>query len=388
MRGGFCRGKAGGTPGIMSENDFLGFVRDVSRDPFGQIKKYAAQGRRMAGYMCTYVPEEFLYAAGLLPIRLLGRATQITKADRHLQSYCCSHVRGFLEDYMDGAYNDISAVLFAYTCDTMQSFYDIFKMNFPEKYIANLNFPVRLDTKSAYKYALTETLRFKEGIEKFTGKKIGAAELENAVNVYNKNRELVGKLYDLHSANPDIFPSATLLQVSLASMFMDKAELNPMIEKYLAGAGAGPAGGAARKRLILIGSINLGEDIYTLADEYGATIANDDMCTGRRYFQGLVEKPTDEGILSRYYNRPHCAAKHLSNTSRGEYIVKLAKAAKADAAIFDYLKFCDPHAFDYPYMRKMLESAGFRTHLIEVEQSLGQSGQLRTKMQAFIETLK
>ncbi|MFH1538141.1 MAG: 2-hydroxyacyl-CoA dehydratase family protein, partial [bacterium] len=87
------------------------------------------------------------------------------------------------------------------------------------------------------------------------------------------------------------------------------------------------------------------------------------------------------------YSRPHCPAKHLSNTSRGEYIRELAKDANADGVIFLYLKFCDPHAFDYPYIKEMLEKAGIRTHLVEVEQTLASSGQLRTKIQAFVETL-
>lgn len=358
---------------IMSDNDFLAFVRDASRDPWGQIKRYSEQGRKVVGYLCSYVPEEYLYAAGLVPVRLLGRAQAISKADRHLQSYCCSHVRGFLEDFMDGNYKNLSGVLFANTCDTMQGFYDIFHLNFPDMFMLNLNFPVRIDRQSAFDYALAETVRFKEGIEKFAGKKIGAAELAGAVDVYNKNRELMGRMYDAHAANPDAFPSVALLHASLASMFMDKAEVNPKLEKFLSGLGGGA--GKPRKNVVLVGSININEEIYGLLDEFGATLANDDLCTGRRYFQGLIKSPTDEGIVRRYFERPHCAAKHQTNTSRGEYLLDMAKKSKAAGVVFYYLKFCDPHAFDYPYMRDMLEKAGFRTHLIEVEQSLGKSGQ-------------
>ena len=30
------------------------------------------QGGKVLGYFCTYVPEELVYAAGILPVRILG----------------------------------------------------------------------------------------------------------------------------------------------------------------------------------------------------------------------------------------------------------------------------------------------------------------------------
>lgn len=372
----------------MSGNEFTDFVRGVSQDPVGQIKGYVGQGRKVVGYMCSYVPEELLYAAGLLPVRLLGRASQISKADKHLQSYCCSHVRGFLEDFLNGDYKDLSGVLFANTCDTMQGFYDIFKLNFPDVFVQNLNFPNRLDTESAFKFASDGLKIFKDGIEKFTGAKILPDALKDAVEVYNKNRELMGKLYDIHAKNPDAFPSAVLLQATLASMFMDKRDMNPKLEEFVKVAAAAPGPAKARKKIILVGSVNTNVDVYNLLDEFGATVADDDLCTGRRYFEGLVESPTEEGVLKRYFERNNCACKHKSNTSRGDYVLKMVKDREASGVIFLLLKFCDPHAFDYPYMKNMLEKAGVRNHLVEFEMTSENSGQMRTKIQAFAETLK
>lgn len=371
----------------MSAKEFLGFIKDVSRDPFGQIKKYSGEGRRMAGFLCSYVPEELIYASGLLPVRLLGRATQITQTDRYLQTYCCSQVRAFYEDYLNGDYDALEGIFFAQTCDTMQSFYDIFTKNNPDKFKFNMNFPAKVKGEAPRKYALAEMKRVRALLEQHTGAPITAEKLAGAVQVYNRNRELLDKLYEVHANNPDAFPSVTLLQAVLASMFMDKKDLNPKLEEFLAGFNTGAAPKAARKKLLIVGSVNINEELYDLADEFGATIADDDICTGRRYFQGKIAEASDDGLVKRYMDRPHCPAKHGTNTDRGEYLTAMAKKHNASGVIFLYLKFCDPHAFDYPYMRDMLERAGFRSHHIEIEQSVAQSGQLRTKLQAFIETL-
>lgn len=369
----------------MADNNFLEYVRDVSRDPLAQIKKYADEGRRMVGYMCSYVPEELLYAAGLLPVRLIGRAQRISKADRHLQTYCCSHVRGFQEDFLDGAYSALEGVMFAHTCDTMQSFFDIFRFNNPKLFTHNMNFPVRIDTPASFDYALAEFRRMKARVESHTGAPIDAAKLADAVEVYNENRRLLERMYEVHSADPGVFSSVTLLRTVLASMFSDKRELNPKLKAFLEE--VKPGGGATLKRLVLAGPVNINEEIYDLADEFGAAVVDDDVCTGRRYFHGAAAGPSDEQITRRYYDRPHCPSKHKGTTARGEYILDLARRAKADGVIFLQLKFCDPHSFDYPYIRDMLEKAKLRTHLIEVEQTVAPSGQLRTKMQAFVETL-
>lgn len=371
----------------MSKIDFQDFAAQAARNPLAQIEIYKDKNRRLMGFLCSYVPEELVYAAGFIPMRLLGRATQISLADKHLQAYCCSQVRAFMEDYLQNEYKDLEGVLFAQTCDTMQSFYDIFKKNFPDMFSFNFNFPCKVSGDAAFKYAKAELARVRAELEKFAGNPISRDELNNAVRVYNRNRDLLDRLYLVHAANPDKIPSVTLLHAVMASMFMDKKDINKLLEEYVNqfSANGGPAAG--RKKLLLVGSVNVNEDVYDAADEYGAMIVDDDICTGRRYFDGKVEAPNDEALLRRYFDRAHCPAKHRDLTSRGRYLTELAKKTQADGVVFLYLKFCDPHAFDYPYMKEMLDKEGIRSLHMEIEQSSAPSGQTRTKLQAFIETL-
>ena len=68
-------------------------------------------------------------------------------------------------------------------------------------------------------------------------------------------------------------------------------------------------------------------------------------------------------------------------------MLRLAKEKNADGVIFLYLKFCDPHAFDYPYMKEMLDNADIPSMLFEIEDQLLSEGQFKTRCEAFIEML-
>ena len=129
-------------------------------------------------------------------------------------------------------------------------------------------------------------------------------------------------------------------------------------------------------------------------EESGGVVVWDDLCTGTRYFNGEIDEKIDpiEAIAKRYYERVICPTKHFDITYRGENLVRIAKEKKADGVQTDvlietFLKFCDPHAFDYPYLKEYLDEEGLPNMLLEVEQHKPAAGQLRTRVEAFVEML-
>jgi len=51
------------------------------------------------------------------------------------------------------------------------------------------------------------------------------------------------------------------------------------------------------------------------------------------------------------------------------------------------VKFCDPHAFDYPYLKEALDGAGIPSMLFEMEDQIPAEGQLKTRFEAFLEMI-
>jgi benzoyl-CoA reductase subunit C len=130
-------------------------------------------------------------------------------------------------------------------------------------------------------------------------------------------------------------------------------------------------------------------DIYRQIEDAGATVVGDDFCTGSRHFAGAIDLQDNplRAIAQRYYERINCPAKHRDCFSRGDYLLNLVEKTRAQGVIFVTLKFCDPHAFDYPYLKEFLDRAGIPSILLEIEEQQMSGEQLKTRVEAFIELI-
>ncbi|MEW5725498.1 MAG: 2-hydroxyacyl-CoA dehydratase family protein, partial [Thermodesulfobacteriota bacterium] len=125
--------------------------KKVLADPAGYARGLKDQGRKIIGYFCSYAPEELILAAGAHPFRLFGTREQISLADAHLQSYCCSLARGALEEALSGRLAFLEGAVFPHTCDTIQRLSDLWRLNTSFGFFADVVLPVKLDTPAAAK---------------------------------------------------------------------------------------------------------------------------------------------------------------------------------------------------------------------------------------------
>ena len=170
------------------------------------------------------------------------------------------------------------------------------------------------------------------------------------------------------------------------SMLMDRDEVADLLTVIVAKLEKADAAAKSGKRIVISGSICDFPDIYTAIEEAGGVVVGDDLCTGRRWFEGQIPENGDPiaAITARYMDRITCPAKHFSLTARGENVISLAGKSKAEGVIFILLKFCDPHAFDYPYLKEYLDREGIKNILIEVDDQQQNFAQLSTRLETFI----
>ena len=134
----------------------------ILKDPDGYVKRFKAEtGRKVVGYFCSYAPEEIILAAGVHPYRLFGSGEKIRLAEAHLQSYCCSLVRGALEDALSGRLAFLDGVVFPHTCDSIQRLSDIWRLNIPYGFHTDVVLPVKLNTDSAREYMINVLKAFR-----------------------------------------------------------------------------------------------------------------------------------------------------------------------------------------------------------------------------------
>ena len=379
---------------------------EVVRDPFSYGRNLkAASGKKMVGYVCTYVPEEIILAANAHPFRLFGTTGEMGKADAHLQAYCCSLVRGIMEEGLRGGTDFLDGIVFPHTCDSIQRLSDLWRMNVTAGFHLDAVLPVKLDTESARRYFVEVLGRLRRDLERELAVTIGDEELWRAVALMNELRANLRRIYDLRNDNPALLTSDALYTAVKAAMIMDRQEGNAMLAELAQAMAASPekspvaavadrngaaaAGKQQPIRLVMAGGICNHPRIHHFIEDAGGAVVWDDLCTGSRYFETPVAGDNDplEAIAARFVNRAVCPAKHAGLTSRAENLVSLVKGKNARGVVFLLLKFCDPHAFDYPYLKTALDREGIPSLLLEVEDPLPAEGQLHTRFEAFLEML-
>lgn len=367
-------------------------IRAAVRDPYGYAEAYKKRThKKVVGYFCSYAPEEIIWASGALPFRVFSRKSGIHLADQHLQSYCCSLVRGVLEEALCGTLKFLDGIVFPHTCDSIQRLSDIWRLNVPYGFHADVVLPVKLNTDSAREYMLAVLNTFRVDLEKKLAVRISDDALRASINLYGQLRGALRTIYEIRSQNPELISGTDMNSIVKAAMIMDRQELLTLLNEIVAvmKQDKGIEVVSRRKRLVLSGGICDFPDVYPMIEEAGGAVVWDDLCTGTRVFDGEFAEKTDpiEAIALRYLDRIVCPAKHSGLTNRADHLVKTVRDRNAQGVIILLLKFCDPHAFDYPYLKSALEKEGIPSLLLEVEDQLPPEGQLRTRFEAFLEML-
>ncbi|MBE0649745.1 MAG: 2-hydroxyacyl-CoA dehydratase [Bacteroidales bacterium] len=375
----------------MKENKALRRFREVAAAPYDYLRNLkTVTGKEMIGSTCSYTPEELIIAAGAHPFRIFGESKGLSHADAHLQAYGCSMVRGMLEDGLSGSLDFIDGVVFSHACDSIQRLSDIWRLN-----VKSLHFdvllPVKLDTPLAKSYFTKVIGRFKKDLEKSFSIEISESEMKKAIHVMNELRNNLIRLYTLQSQYPGFISGSDISAIVKASMVMEKQEAVDLLTHILDEAGEIKLADMPSnpKRILISGSICSHPDISRIIEGKNAVVVWDDLCSGTRYFEGLVpdDKEPLEAIASRFTSRYVCPAKHLGVEFQMENLKKLITQHKVDAVLFMFLKFCEPFSFDYPDIKKALEKMKIPFLMVEMDRHNGVDEQMRTRIDTMLEIL-
>lgn len=363
----------------------------ISADPPTYARNWKDRtGGKVIGTLCSYAPEELILAGSALGIRIVGGSGGTANADAHLQTYSCSLVRRALDEALGGGLDFLDGAIFPHTCDSIQRLSDIWRMDAKTGFHLDMVLPVKLNTASARDYMIAVMEKARTELQNLLGKTITDDDLHGAIDTLNAIRRAIQQLYAICREHPGTVAGRDLHAILRASTIMDRNDYLHHLTRVVDEAARQPdPQSTPGKRVFLSGGVCTLPDIYSAIEAAGGSVVGDDLCTGFRAVAGLIETVGDplEAIADRYLGRAVCPAKHAGITSRGDDLVRRVAETRAHGVIFLLLKFCDPHAFDYPYLKTMLESAGIPSLLVELEEHTVSSGQFRTRCEAFMEML-
>jgi len=375
----------------MERKQIISEFMEIAERPFIYLKNWKTQtGKKILGYFCTNTPEEIIQAAGLLPVRLLGSKESISLAAKHLQSYSCSLVQSSLESALRGDLNFLDGTVFPHTCDSIQRLSDIWVENLGFPFHWDLVLPVKLHTESARIYLIQELHRFRQGLQEFTGCPISDEDLRSSIVLANANRSFLRELYQIKNRNANLFSAAEFSAIVKTATLWPKDGHNAKLEWLLSWAEHSHPVANAGVRLFIAGSVCDQFPLFNLFDTCGVSIVGDDLCTGWRYFSADVSVTGNpiEALADRLIRKVPCPCKYNPGLDRGTDLLQRVEQSHAQGVVFLLLKFCDPHAFDYPYLKKRLDERNIPSLLLEIEPGGLPLGAIETRLQAFVETLE
>jgi len=387
-----------GRPDGMSYFDFV--MSEVHGLRIKELLDEKAAGRKIVGCYCVFVPEEIVLAADATLVGLCAGADFATEeVEKLLPRNTCALIKstfgfklGNVCPYLESA----DMVVGENTCDGKKKAYETFGNLVDNLYVMDLP-----QVKSAQGKTLlrAEYDRFKAAMEELTGVAITAASLKQAIQTVNAKRAATHRLSALRRFDPAPISGLDALLVNqvyfydnpdrfTASVNNICDELEKRIEHKK---GVFPA---KTPRILISGCPQAVPNwkLPHIVETSGAVIVGEESCVGERGTRNLTDESGQTveemmaAIVDRYF-QVDCAI-FTPNPQRLEHIREMVSTCKADAVIHYGLQFCQPYLMESMPVEKALEKINIPCLRIETDYSMEDAGQLKTRIEAFIEQIR
>jgi benzoyl-CoA reductase subunit C len=355
------------------------------------IEDWKKRGGKVIGYFCSGAPEEMIMAAGFLPLRMRATGSTGTElSDAYYSSINCSFPRHCFNMALSGDFDFLDGLICMNTCDHVRRIYDNWKVALKTPYVEVLSFP-RKNTEVQVDWYRDELALWKGRMEEHFQIGITDRDLWKAIRLANEKRRLQRELYGLRKAAHPPITGAESLAVMVAGTAMPAERYNALLEELLDELRRSKGHSDYRARLMVISGILDDPAYMRVLEDQGGLVVTDSSCFGTRIMWTDVDEDGGDPIaaLARYYvaGRPSCPRMYGDQHERARFLTDMIEDFKVDGAIGEQLKFCDNWIVEH-YMNELdFKDAGIPFLRLEREYIVSGIGQLRTRVQAFIESM-
>jgi len=365
-------------------------------NPF--VDQWKQQGGKVVGYTCTYVPEEILHAAGLLPYRLKGiGADGTTRADVLLPKFHCSFSRTLLDQALSKRFGFLDGVVFSTACDQLRRMYDVWKRRMSLQLQTIMVIPHSVDEEDFEWFFDHEVRKLVDDLATSLDAEITLESLVDAIQIYNETRALLGRLYEARAADEPRISGVEAHQLVIAASSMPKPDFNRLLAEALEEIAAREPLPLNRRRarVMVGGSIIDSPDLLRVIEEAGGLVVTDTLCTGSRWFGDPVQLDEPAGdregalrsVAHRYYHHAPCPRMIMAYDRKWDYSLQQARQGRVDGVVLSLITFCDHHSADNVLIKDDLEAAGVPTLILNREYAMSDMGRFKTRVEAFFERM-
>ena len=366
------------------------------------VEKAKADGGIAVGYTCYHIPEVLLNLDRCFSVRLRApRTGSVDIATYYMSNYTCEFARALCERGIEGGYNFLDGLAGVDACSMMNRFYEhfeILKMNEkPNFFVSHVDVPYKVVDYTVRQYTEELKIRLLDVMEKSFGIDTSDAAIRKAVEEHNEVCRILTEIGQMRKEENPVITGYEYHILNLVSYTCPKALILPYLRETLEELKQREPDPKPwyRARIAIVGSEIDDPQFTKMIEEAGGFVVSDRYCfgstPGREEIVLSDDKPALEQVVLHYMNTSECARWIADEKvqQRRDTSDRLAREYHADGIIYEQMKFCDYWGFERALVSHIMSTEkGWPILSIDRPYNAKSSGQLRTRFQAFVESLE
>ena len=366
------------------------------------VRKAQADGGLAMGYTCFHIPEVLLNVDNCFSVRLRAPNTgSIDIATYYMSNYTCEFARALLERAIEGGYQFLDALIGVDACSMMNRSMEHFEIlhvnDKPNFFVTHTDMPYKITDYTLDSYIRQMRLRVLDRMTEVFGVDTSDAAIRKAVEEHNEVCRIISEISEMRKADNPVITGYEFHVLNLVTYCCPKALILPYLRETLAELKTRKPDKKSpfRARVAIVGSEIDDPSLTKLIEGCGALVVSDRYCFGSTPGREVIELTDDEDALTqicRHYMEVSECARYISDEKvlqRRVTADRLAKEFKAEGMIYEQMKYCDYWGFERALVSHVMhDEYGWPVLSIDRLYNNGNSGQLRTRVQAFVESLE
>ena len=391
----------------MKDLKHLIYFENLLQDAHNELVAQAVQeGDYALGYSCYYIPEVLLNLPGCFSSRLRApRCTSTDVASYYMTNRTCPYARSLLERAIEGGYNYLNALLGAECCATMERMEEHFFLINPVKnekfFVTQIDPPMKGDETNLDYYKAQLKLKVVDKLHEEYGIDTSENAMRRAIDDHNEISRIITEIGNFRKADNPNITGYEFHVIQLVSLTCPKDLILPYLRETLEEIKSREPEPKFpfRARVMVAGSEIDDPDFTKLLEGCGAYVVADRYCFGSiPGREEIIVKPDEDilqAIADHYIQTNQCprAMGPENVVARKQFLYKIAQEYGAEGVIVENMKFCEYWGYERAqaaqWMRDGFSLPGtLPVCQIEKDYTNAATGQLRTRFQAFVESLE
>ena len=366
------------------------------------IEKKKSDGGICLGYTCFHIPEVLLNVDKCFSTRLRAPNTgSIDIATYYMSNYTCEYARALLERAIEGGYQFLDALIGVDACSMMNrsmEHFEILKVNDkPNFFVTHTDMPFKITDYTVEGYRKQMRIRVLDRLTEVFGVDTSDEAIRKAVAEHNEVCRIISEIREMRKQENPVITGYEFHVLNLVTYVCPKSEILPYLQETLEELKQRKPDkkNPFRARVAIVGSEIDDPNLTKLIEGCGALVVSDRYCFGSTPGREVIELKDDEDALTqicRHYMEVSECARYISDEKvlqRRETSDRLAKEFGAEGIIYEQMKYCDYWGFERALVSHIMhDEYGWPVLSIDRLYNNGNSGQLRTRVQAFVESLE